>query len=145
MRTVDFTTFKPGEVTFGIIKPDAIRQRHEIVKFILQAKLDVTRFQLVELDEQDCEFLYYEHKNKPFYRDLADFMKSGPCVILMIAGENAISGWRELMGATDSSKADPMTIRSLFGDFTCIRRNAVHGSDSISSAKAELLYFFGRN
>jgi nucleoside-diphosphate kinase len=130
------------ERTFGIIKPDAVAKQAigGIIEMIEKAGLRIVALRLTRLDVRQAEGFYYVHKARPFFGDLVKFMTSGPCVVMGIEGENAVTRYRELMGPTDSKKAPPATIRGQFG--TDIERNAVHGSDAAETAKAELGYFF---
>ena len=130
------------ERTLAIIKPDAVG-RHcvgAIIQRYEQAGLIPLGMKLMRLTKAQAEGFYYVHKQRPFFDSLCSFMSSGPIVVLALAGENAIQRHRDLMGATDPSKAAEGTIRKAFG--THIEHNAVHGSDSPESAQYELGYFF---
>lgn len=132
-----------SERTLAIVKPDAVEKgaSGEILKRIEAAGLRILALKKVQLSEQLARGFYAVHRERPFYKDLVAFMSSGPVVIAALEGENAIARWRQLMGATDSKKAEPGTIRREFG--TDIERNAVHGSDAAATAKVEISYFFG--
>ena len=132
-----------SERTLAIVKPDAVEKgaTGEILKRIEAAGLRIVALKKVQLSEQLARGFYAVHKERPFYKDLVAFMTSGPVVIAALEGENAIARWRQLMGATDSKKAEPGTIRREFG--SDIERNAVHGSDATATARLEISYFFG--
>ena len=130
------------ELTFSIIKPNAIKKNAigAIIHKFEQNGLKVAAAKLVILDRKQCETFYAEHKERPFFGELVDFMTSGPVMLMALWGENAVLRNREIMGATDPKKAAPGTIRAEFGDN--MGENAVHGSDSPESAKRELSLFF---
>lgn len=129
--------------TFAIIKANAVKNGHmgEILTAIEQAGLTPRGLRLARLTPKVCQEFYAEHVGKPFYPSLEEFMVEGPVVLLCLEGENAILRWRDLMGATDPAKAAPDTLRARFGESHT--RNAVHGSDSPTSAARELGFFFG--
>ena len=131
------------ERTLALIKPDAVRQFHvgKIMKMIESAGLRVVSKSQVQLTRAWANDFYHAHFGKPFYDGLTTFMSSGPCVVLVLEGENAIDQWRELMGATDPKSAKEGTIRHLFGSREIIRENAVHGSDSEEAAVREIAFF----
>ena len=130
------------ERTLSIIKPDAVAKNviGEIISRFEKNNLKIIAAKLITLSASDAGGLYAEHKGKPFYDDLIEFMTSGPVFIQVLEGEDAISKNRELMGNTDPSKADPGTIRADFAQ--TIDANAVHGSDSEISAEREIAFFF---
>ncbi len=130
------------ERTFGIVKPDAVAKGAigGVVDMIEKGGLRVVSLRHTRLTAAQAEGFYAVHKARPFFNDLVKFMTSGPCVVMALEGENAIARYRELMGATDSKKAAPGTIRAKYG--TEIERNAVHGSDGTDTARFELSYFF---
>jgi len=130
------------ERTLAIIKPDAVEKNAigAIVTAIERAGLRVIGLRLLRLSQVQAEGFYGVHRERPFFRSLVAFMTSGPCVIVALEGDNAISRWRELMGPTDATKAPPGTIRASFG--TSIERNAVHGSDGPDTSRFELGWFF---
>ena len=131
------------ERTLSIIKPDAVAKNvvGEIVSRFEKAGLKVVAMQMKQLSKEDAEGFYAEHKERPFFADLVAFMTSGPVVVQVLEGENAILLNRELMGATNPKEAAEGTIRRDFA--TSIDANAVHGSDSATSAAREIEYFFG--
>ena len=128
--------------TLSIIKPDAVAKNviGEIISRFEKNNLKIISAKLITLSASDAGGFYAEHKGKPFYDDLIEFMTSGPVFIQVLEGEDAISKNRELMGNTDPSKADPGTIRADFAK--TIDANAVHGSDSEISAEREIAFFF---
>ena len=132
------------ETTFSIIKPNAIKKNAigAIIKKFEDNGLKVAAAKLVHLQRAQCEKFYAEHKERPFFGELVTFMTSGPVLLMALRGENAVSRNREIMGATDPKKAAPGTIRAEFGDN--MGENAVHGSDSPTSAERELSLFFDK-
>ena len=128
--------------TLSIIKPDAVAKNviGEIISRFEKNNLIIIAAKLNTLSASDAGGFYAEHKGKPFYDDLIEFMTSGPVFIQVLEGEDAISKNRELMGNTDPSKADLGTIRADFAQ--TIDANAVHGSDSEKSAEREIAFFF---
>ena len=131
------------ERTLSIIKPDAVAKNAigEIVARFEKAGLKIAAMQMKQLSQADAEGFYAEHKERPFFGDLVAFMTSGPVVVQVMEGENAIALNRELMGATNPQEAAEGTIRRDFAE--SIDANAVHGSDSAASAEREIAYFFG--
>lgn len=131
------------ERTLSIIKPDAVAKNvvGEIVSRFEKAGLKVVAMQMKQLSKEEAEGFYAEHKERPFFPDLVVFMSSGPVVVQVLEGENAILLNRELMGATNPKEAAEGTIRRDFA--ASIDANAVHGSDSAISAAREIEYFFG--
>lgn len=131
------------ERTLSIIKPDAVAKNviGEIVSRFEKANLKVVAMQMKQLSQAEAEGFYAEHKERPFFADLVAFMTSGPVVVQVLEGESAILLNRELMGATNPKDAAEGTIRRDFA--TSIDANAVHGSDSATSAEREINYFFG--
>lgn len=130
------------ERTFAIVKPDAVKDGHlgEILAAIEQAGLKIAGLKMVRLTPSVCQGFYHEHVGKGFYAELEAFMTEGPVAIMVLEGENAILGWRDLMGATNPANAAEGTLRKRFG--ASIGRNATHGSDKPESAKFEVSYFF---
>jgi nucleoside-diphosphate kinase len=130
------------ERTFGIVKPDAVAKGAigGVVDMIEKAGLKVVSLRHTRLSQAQAEGFYAVHKARPFFKDLVAFMTSGPCVVMALEGEDAITRYRAVMGPTDSKKAPEGTIRQKYG--TDIERNAVHGSDAAETAKGELAYFF---
>ena len=130
------------ERTLAIIKPDAFAAGHTgaIIQRIEGAGFTIRAMRLVSLTRHQAEGFYAVHRDKPFFGSLAEFMSSGPAVVLALEAADAITKWRTLMGATYPAKADPGTIRKDFG--ASIERNATHGSDAPDTAAFELGYFF---
>jgi len=133
------------ERTLSIIKPDAVAKNvvGEILARFEKAGLKVIAARMVHLSRSDAEGFYAVHKGRPFFKDLVEFMSSGPVMIQVLEGENAIQKNRDLMGATDPKKADKGTIRADFAQ--SIDANAVHGSDAPETAKSEIAYFFAQS
>ena len=131
------------EQTLSIIKPDAVAKNviGEIYSRFEKAGLKIVMAQMIELSKEEAEGFYEVHKERPFFNDLVAFMISGPVMIQVLEGENAVLTNRKLMGATNPKEADAGTIRADFAD--SIDANAVHGSDSLENAKIEIDYFFG--
>ena len=123
------------ERTFGIVKPDAVAKNAVggVIQMIEGAGLKVVGLKMLRLSQIQAEGFYAVHKARPFYNDLVKFMTSGPVVVMALEGESAVTRYREVMGATDSTKAAAGTIRNAFG--TNIESNAVHGSDGPDTAK----------
>ena len=130
------------ERTLSIIKPDAVAKNviGQIEGRFEAAGLKIVAMKMLQLDDELAGGFYAEHKERPFYRDLVGFMTSGPVVVQVLEGENAIAKNRELMGATNPQEAEEGTIRADFAE--SIDANAVHGSDSSESAAREVAYFF---
>ena len=130
------------ERTLSIIKPDAVAKNvvGQIYSRFEGAGLKVVAARMMHLSREQAGAFYAVHKERPFYRDLVDFMTSGPVMIQVLEGENAIQKNRDLMGATDPRKAAPGSIRADFAD--SIDANAVHGSDGIDTARAEVAFVF---
>ncbi len=130
------------ERTLSIIKPDAVAKNviGEIIARFEKAGLNIVGAKLMQLSEEKAGGFYAEHKERPFFADLVGFMTSGPVVVQILEGENAIAKNRDLMGATNPAEADAGTIRADFAE--TIDANAVHGSDSATSAEREIAYFF---
>src|SRR6202795_472407 len=130
------------ERTFSIIKPDATA-RHltgAINAMIEQSGLHIVAQRRVRITREEAETFYAVHRERPFFRELVDFMISGPVVVQVLEGENAIAAYRDLMGATDPAKAAPGTIRKAFAK--SIGENSVHGSDAADTAQKEIAQFF---
>ena len=130
------------ERTFGIVKPDAVAAGAigGVLDLIEKSHLKVIGLRYLKMSPDQAQGFYAVHKARPFFGDLVKFMTSGPCVVMALEGENAVAKYREVMGATDSKKAAPGTIRAKYG--TDIEKNAAHGSDSVDNAKIELGFFF---
>jgi nucleoside-diphosphate kinase len=128
--------------TLSIVKPDAVAKgaTGEILSRFEKAGLAILAVKKLRLTEQQAQGFYAVHKARPFYKDLVAFMTSGPVVVSVLEGRDAVAKNRELMGPTDSKKAAKGTIRGDFG--TDIERNAVHGSDAPETARIEIAYFF---
>lgn len=128
--------------TLSIIKPDATKRNlvGEILAVLEQNNFKIKGLKMVQLNQAQAEGFYAEHQGKPFFEALVDFMMSGPIVVAVIEGENAIERYRTLMGATDPEKREKGTIRDRYA--LSYRENSVHGSDSENSAKREIAYFF---
>jgi nucleoside-diphosphate kinase len=130
------------ERTLSIIKPDAVAKNviGKIYSRFETNGLKIAAARMVHLSRQDAEGFYAVHRERPFFKDLVEFMISGPVMVQVLEGESAIAKNRELMGATDPKKADAGTIRADFAD--SIDANAVHGSDAPETAANEIAYFF---
>jgi nucleoside-diphosphate kinase len=130
------------ERTLSIIKPDAVGKNviGEIYARFEKADLKIVAARMAWLSRAEAEGFYAVHRERPFFKDLVDFMTTGPVMIQVLEGENAIAKNRELMGATDPKKADKGTIRADLA--TSIEENVVHGSDSADNARTEIAYFF---
>ncbi len=135
----------PVERTLSILKPDAIAKNiiGEVYRRFEQNGLRIIAAKMACLTKTQAEGFYAVHRERPFYRDLVDFMTSGPVMVQVLEGENAITRHREIMGATDPAKAAPGTIRADFA--TTVDENAVHGSDSPETAAQEIAFFFEPN
>jgi nucleoside-diphosphate kinase len=132
----------PLERTLSIIKPDAVGKKFtgQILNRFEETGLRIVAIKMLQLTVAQAEGFYAEHEGKSFFLNLIEFMTSGPIFVLVLQGENAISQYRETIGATDPQKAEKGTIRSDFAESK--QRNAVHGSDSPVSASREIAYFF---
>ncbi len=130
------------ERTLSIIKPDATRRNKTgaINAVIEDAGLRIIAQKRIVLSEGQAEGFYAVHRERPFFRDLVSFMTSGPVVVQVLEGENAVSKYRDVMGATNPANAAPGTIRKLFAE--SIEANSVHGSDSLENAEREIAFFF---
>lgn len=138
-------TSSTTEQTLSIIKPDAVGQNQigNIIEYFEREGLNVIAARMLHLSEDQAKKFYAVHKDRPFFGELVEFMTSGPVLVMVLEGENAVAKNRKIMGATDPSKAEPGTIRADFA--TNIDRNAVHGSDSLANAKTEIAFFFKPN
>ena len=130
------------ERTFGIIKPDAVKNGHvgKILAMIEDKGFRVVGMKTRQISRDEAEAFYAVHKERPFFGGLVTFMTEGPAVVMVLEAENAISKWRELMGATNPSNAAEGTIRKNFSE--SIERNSVHGSDAPETAAVEIPFFF---
>jgi nucleoside-diphosphate kinase len=130
------------ERTLSIIKPDAVAKNviGKIIDRFETNGLRVAAMKKIRLSKEDAAKFYEVHKERPFFNDLVEYMTSGPVVVMVLEGENAVAKNRELMGATDPKEAAPGTIRADFAE--SIEANAVHGSDSLENAQKEIAFFF---
>ncbi len=130
------------ERTLSIIKPDGVKKGliGEVIKRFEKAGLKIAAMKMIHMSKMGAEGFYAVHREKPFYNSLTEFMSSGPCVVLILEGEKAISRNRELMGATNPKDAAPGTIRKEFA--ANVEQNIVHGSDAPETAAYEMGYFF---
>tara|TARA_B100001105_G_scaffold200632_1_gene164375 strand:- start:1803 stop:2204 length:402 start_codon:yes stop_codon:yes gene_type:complete len=130
------------EQTLSIIKPDAIERNLDIKikNFFEKNNLKISRSKKVKISKEEAAEFYKVHQTKPFYNNLCDYLSSGPIVVMILEGENAVSKNRQLMGATDPTKAEEGTLRKMYG--LSIDKNSVHGSDSIANGKIEIDFFF---
>ncbi len=130
------------ERTLSIIKPDAVAKNviGQIYTRFESAGLKIIAARMLHLSRAEAEGFYAVHRARPFFKDLVEFMISGPVIVQALEGENAIARHRDLMGATDPKKAEKGTIRADFAD--SIDANAVHGSDAVETAQVEIAYFF---
>lgn len=133
------------EKTLSIIKPNAILDNNigNIISIFEKEGLRIAACKLTTLSKEKAEGFYIEHKERPFFNSLVQFMTSGPVMLMVLEGSNAVDKNRELMGATNPDNANEGTIRKLFAK--SIEENAVHGSDSPTSAQREISYFFEKN
>jgi nucleoside-diphosphate kinase len=130
------------ERTLSIIKPDGVSRKliGEVVKRLEGSDLKILAMKMTKLTKEQAKGFYQVHKGKPFYESVTDFMSSGPCVLMVLEGEEGIKRYRKLMGATNYKEAEAGTIRRDFA--TDIEKNIVHGSDSPETASFEINYFF---
>lgn len=131
--------------TLSIIKPDGVEKNliGEVYRRFEQAGLRVVAARMIQLSEAQAEAFYAVHKERPFYRDLVSYMISGPVMVQVLEGDNAIERHRDIMGATDPKKADKGTIRADFA--ASIEENVVHGSDGPDTARDEIAFFFAQS
>ncbi|MBF0475429.1 MAG: nucleoside-diphosphate kinase [Deltaproteobacteria bacterium] len=132
------------ETTFAIVKPDAVSRGliGAIIKMIEENGLKVKSVKMIHLTKQEAEGFYAVHRERPFFDSVTNFMSSGPCVVMVLTGEDAITRYRKLMGATNPENAEAGTIRKFYG--SNVEANAVHGSDSPGTAATEIPYFFSQ-
>jgi nucleoside-diphosphate kinase len=130
------------ERTLSIVKPDGVQKNviGEVYRRFEQAGLKIVGARMLHLTQAQAEGFYAVHRERPFFKDLVKFMTSGPVMVQVLEGENAVAKNRELMGATDPKKADKGTIRADLA--SGIEENVAHGSDSVDNAKTEIAYFF---
>ena len=132
------------EKTLSIIKPDAVERNLEnkIKLFFTENKLNIIKSKKVKISKEEANEFYKVHQTKPFYDELCNYLSSGPILVMILEGENAVSKNRELMGATDPLKAEKGTLRKMYG--VSIDKNSVHGSDSLENARTEIDFFFSK-
>ena len=130
------------ECTLSIIKPDAVERNltDEIKKIFEKNSLNIKESKKIHITKDEASEFYKVHQSKPFYNDLCSYLSSGPIVVMILEGENAVAANRKIMGATNPKDAEENTIRKLYG--ISIDKNSVHGSDSIENAKKEIDFFF---
>ena len=130
------------EQTLSIIKPDAVERNIEnkIKAFFEKKNLKIVKNKKVKVSKEEASEFYNIHRTKPFYNNLCNYLSSGPIVVMILEGDNAVSRNRELMGATDPVKAEEGTLRKMYG--ISIDKNSVHGSDSVENGKVEIDFFF---
>ena len=130
------------EQTLSIIKPDAVERNLEekIKSFFKHKNLKILKSKKVKITKEEAEEFYKVHQTKSFYKDLCNYLSSGPIIVMILEGEEAVSKNRELMGNTDPLKAEKGTLRKMYG--LSIDKNSVHGSDSLKNAKIEINFFF---
>ena len=130
------------EKTLSIIKPDAVERNltDEIKKIFLKNDLRIKESKKIHITKDEAAEFYKVHQSKPFYNDLCAYLSSGPIVVMVLEGNNAVAAYRKIMGATNPKEAEENTIRKLFG--ISIDKNSVHGSDSSENAKKEIDFFF---
>jgi nucleoside-diphosphate kinase len=130
------------EQTLSIIKPDAVERNidNKIKIFFGENNLKILKSKKVKISKEEASEFYKVHQTKPFYDDLCNYLSSGPIVVMILEGENAVSKNRKLMGSTDPLKAEEGTLRKMYG--ISIDKNSVHGSDSVENGKAEIDFFF---
>jgi nucleoside diphosphate kinase len=141
-KTINQAKPQEKERTLSIIKPDAVKNRHigDIISKLEDKGLRIVAMKMINLDKEEASDFYHVHRNQPFFSELVDFMSSGPIVVMVLEGNQAIAKNREIMGATNPKNAAPGTIRSEFAQ--SMRENAVHGSDSAHAAREEIDFFF---
>ena len=130
------------EQTLSIIKPDAVERNliENIKSIFIKNNLTIKKDKKIHITKEEAAEFYKVHQTKPFYDDLCSYLSSGPIVVMILEGENAVVHNRKLMGATDPKNAEENTIRKLYG--ISIDKNSVHGSDSVDNAKKEIKFFF---
>jgi len=132
------------EQTLSIIKPDAVERNleNEIKDFFQENGIKITKSKKVKITKEEASEFYKVHESKPFYVELCNYLSSGPIVAMVLEGDSVVTKNRELMGATDPSKAEEGTLRKKYG--ISIDKNSVHGSDSTENAKKEIDFFFSK-
>ena len=133
------------EKTLSIIKPDAVERglENKIKAFFEKNNLKILKSKKVKITKEEASEFYKVHQTKPFYNDLCNYLSSGPIIVMILEGDDAISKNRQLMGATDPLKAGKGTLRKMYG--ISIDKNSVHGSDSLENGKKEIEFFFNKN
>ena len=131
-----------NEQTLSIIKPDAVERNlaDEIKNIFIKNNLKIKDSRKIHITKDEASEFYKVHQSKPFFNDLCEYLSSGPIVVMILEGKNAVAANRKLMGATNPKDADENTIRKLYG--ISIDKNSVHGSDSVENAKLEINFFF---
>ena len=131
-----------NEQTLSIIKPDAVERNlsEEIKNIFIKNNLDIKESKKIHITKDEAAEFYKVHQSKPFYNDLCTYLSSGPIVVMILEGEDAVLKNRKIMGATNPKDAEPNTIRKLYG--ISIDKNSVHGSDSVENANLEINFFF---
>ena len=132
------------EQTLSIVKPDAVERNLEnrIKSFFKEKGLKIQKSKKVHITKEEAEEFYKVHQTKSFYQNLCNYLSSGPIVVMVLEGEDAVSKNRQMMGATDPLKAEKGTLRKMYG--LSIDKNSVHGSDSVENAKIEISFFFDK-
>ena len=132
------------EKTLSIVKPDAVERNLEnrIKSFFKEKNLKIVKNKKVHVTKEEAIEFYKVHQTKPFYQNLCNYLSSGPIMVMVLEGEEAVSKNRKIMGATDPLKAEEGTLRKKYG--LSIDKNSVHGSDSVENAKIEIRFFFGK-
>ena len=132
------------EQTLSIIKPDAVERNleNEIKAFFEKKNLKILKIKKVKISREEASEFYKVHQTKPFYKNLCNYLSSGPIVVMVLEGEGAVFKNRQIMGATDPLKAEEGTLRKMYG--LSIDKNSVHGSDSVENAKTEIDFFFDK-
>ena len=130
------------EQTLSIIKPDAVERNidNKIKIFFGENNLKILKSKKVKISKEEASEFYKVHQTKPFYNNLCNYLSSGPIVVMILEGDNAVTKNRQIMGATDPLKAEEGTLRKMYG--ISIDKNSVHGSDSVKNAKIEIDFFF---
>ena len=130
------------EQTLSIIKPDAVERNldNKIKVFFEKNNLKIVKSKKVKISKEEASEFYKVHQTKPFYSNLCNYLSSGPIVVMILEGDNAVTKNRQIMGATDPLKAEEGTLRKMYG--ISIDKNSVHGSDSVKNAKIEIDFFF---
>tara|TARA_B100001750_G_C15143889_1_gene416099 strand:- start:58 stop:459 length:402 start_codon:yes stop_codon:yes gene_type:complete len=128
--------------TLSIIKPDAVERNldEKIKSYFKKNNLNIKKSKKVKISKEEASEFYKVHQTKPFYNDLCNYLSSGPIVVMILEGDNAVAKNRQIMGATDPVKAEEGTLRKMYG--ISIDKNSVHGSDSVKNAKVEIDFFF---